>query len=368
MESFIESYGLPFPAFREIMLETHSLVAGSAALALYLQQEGIDPGFVPGDLDIWVRRTIELVSRDGSQRRPASMNSMSLFLIQQGYNLTTKFEPKNNEDYSHLHNIVTILSFVKQDKEIQLIVVNQPNLNIYIHLHFDLSICMTWWDAEENSFKTSIPQSTRRKVMHFHPHMDMDERGQARIQKYRDRGFTLAEEVPCHALVEQDPRLSVGLLSETTAFDVISYEDVNAADFLRQSSYHILLQMGEQLHAFHRNTLCEYLEAHKTHLQPVGYVVDTPHKLSLMSDSLSVFPYSDYSVFILVHAYDFQGKSIYSVQCYTLDGWFMDEAVCTIEPPSAEVVFAAAPSSVPPSGSHPNSQLPLYHADVYWMD
>jgi hypothetical protein len=367
MESFIESYGLPFPAFREIITETHSLVAGSAALALYLQQEGIDPGFVPGDLDIWVRHTIELVSRDGSQHRPANMDSMSLFLIQQGYNLTTKFEPKNNEDYSHLHNIVAILSFVKQGKEIQIIMVNQPNLNIYIHLHFDLSICMTWWDAAENSFKTSIPESTRRKEMHFHPHMDIDARGEARIQKYRDRGFSLME-VPCHALVEQDMRPSVDYLRETTAFDVIAYEDVNAAEFLRQSSYHILLQMGEQLHAFHRNTLCEYLEAHKTHIHPVGDVVDTPHKLSLISDVLSVLPYSDYSVFVLVHAYDFQEKSIYSVRCYTLAGWFVDESVRTIEPPSAEVVFAAVPSSVPHPVPHPNSQLPLYHTTVYWMD
>ena len=354
------------------MLETHSLVAGSAALALYLQQEGIDPGFVPGDLDIWVRHTIELVSRDGSQRRPACINSMSLFLIQQGYNLTTKFEPQNNEDYSHLHSIVTILSFVKQDKEIQLIVVNHPNLNMYIHLHFDLSVCMTWWDATENSFKTSIPQSTRRKEMHFHPHMDIDERGQARIQKYIDRGFSLVEEVPCHALVEQDPRLSTGLLSELTAFDVISYEDVNAAEFLRQSSYHILLQMGEQLHAFHRNTLCEYLRAHKTHLHHVGDVVDTPHKLSLISNILDIIPYSDYSVFGLVHAYDFQGKSIYSVCCYSLDGWFTDDPICTIEPPSADVVFAAAPHPNPHPNSHPdphpNSQLPMYHDDVYWMD
>jgi hypothetical protein len=35
--------------------------------------------------------------------------------------------------------------------------------------------------------------------------------------------------------------------------------------------------------------------------------------------------------------------------------------VCSIDPPSAEVVFAA-PHPVPPP------QLPLYHDDVYWMD
>ena len=365
MESFIESYGLPFHAFREVIIETQSLVAGSAALALYLQQEGIDPGFVPGDLDIWVRHNIELISRNGEQHQHSNINRMSLFLIQQGYNLTTKFEPQNNEDYDQLHNIVTILSLIKEGKEIQLIVVNEPNLRLYITLHFDLSVCKTWWDATQNCFKTHLPSSTRRKDMHFHSGV-IGAREEARIQKYRDRGFTLAE-VPCPSLVVQDMRQSVDYLSEMTAFDVIAYEDVNAAEFLRQSSYHILLQMGEQLHAFHRNTLCEYLKAHETHLHLVGDVVDTPHKLSLVSDILDIIPYSDYSVFVLVHAYDFQEKSIYSVRCYSLDDWFVDDPVCSIDPPSAEVVFAA-PSSVPHSVPHPNSQLPLYHDDVYWMD
>ena len=359
MESFIESYGLPFHAFREVITETQSLVAGSAALALYLQQEGIDPGFVPGDLDIWISHNIELISRDGSQHRPANINRMSLFLIQQGYNLTTKFEPQNNEDYDQLHNIVTILSFIKEGKEIQLIVVNEPNLRLYITLHFDLSVCKTWWDATQNRFKTHLPSSTCRKDMHFHSGV-IGAREEARIQKYKDRGFLLAE-VPCHSLVVQDMRQSVDYLSEMTAFDVIAYEDVNAAEFLRQSSYHILLQMGEQLHAFHRNTLCEYLEAHKTHLDPVGEIVDTPHKLSLVSDILDIIPYSDYSIFVLVHAYDFQEKSIYSVRCYTLDDWFVDDPVYIVDPPSAEIVFAA---DVP----QPALQIPLYHPDVYWMD
>ena len=195
--------------------------------------------------------------------------------------------------------------------------------------------------------------------MHFHSGV-IGAREEARIQKYRDRGFLLAE-VPCHSLVVQDMRQSVDYLSEMTAFDVIAYEDVNAAEFLRQSSYHILLQMGEQLHAFHRNTLCEYLKAHETHLHPVGEIVDTPHKLSLVSDILDIIPYSDYSVFVLVHAYDFQEKSIYSVRCYTLDDWFVDDPVYIVDPPSAEIVFAA---DVP----QPALQIPLYHPDVYWMD
>jgi hypothetical protein len=43
MESFLESYHLEFTVIQELMIQTGSLVAGSAALALYLKQEGIDP-------------------------------------------------------------------------------------------------------------------------------------------------------------------------------------------------------------------------------------------------------------------------------------------------------------------------------------
>ena len=57
MEEFLDSYELPFHAFRTLVTENNALVAGSAALALYLKQEGVDPGFEPNDLDIWVEET-----------------------------------------------------------------------------------------------------------------------------------------------------------------------------------------------------------------------------------------------------------------------------------------------------------------------
>ena len=56
MENFITSYGLPFHDFQELLKKTGAVVAGSAALALYLQQESIDAGFIPNDMDIFVHR------------------------------------------------------------------------------------------------------------------------------------------------------------------------------------------------------------------------------------------------------------------------------------------------------------------------
>ena len=55
MEEFITSYGLPFHDFQELLKRINGLVTGSAALAMYLKQEGIDPGFVPNDIDIFIQ-------------------------------------------------------------------------------------------------------------------------------------------------------------------------------------------------------------------------------------------------------------------------------------------------------------------------
>jgi hypothetical protein len=261
-----------------------------------------------------------------------------------------------DEDYEHLHYIKHILSFVNRTgKEVQLIVVNQSDLLTYITYYFDLSVCVSWWDAQTNTMETMYPETTIKKIMHIHPSLKQGEREEARIQKYKERGFYLWEHIP--ALDVRDLRLDVEILQDTNAFDVIAYEDVNAAQFLRTSGYHILIQMGEQLHAFHRTTLSTYLEEHSAYLAGVGQIVDTPHKLSLPEDFLLILPYSDYSVFRLQLAYTHQNKSIYRVECFTLANWFIDVPNMIIEPSLLD-----HDEPIPPPS------LPLYHPDVYWMD
>jgi hypothetical protein len=54
MEAFISSFGLDATEFTKRLAAAHGLVAGSSVLAQFLRQAGLEPGFEPGDLDIWL--------------------------------------------------------------------------------------------------------------------------------------------------------------------------------------------------------------------------------------------------------------------------------------------------------------------------
>ncbi|NDB85682.1 MAG: hypothetical protein EB127_23720, partial [Alphaproteobacteria bacterium] len=89
MESLLTSYALPFEGFRTLVTQQNALVAGSTALALYLKQEGIDPGFEPNDLDIWVEETHDTWFTSGRVNQLANSTIFTLFLVKHGYDLTT---------------------------------------------------------------------------------------------------------------------------------------------------------------------------------------------------------------------------------------------------------------------------------------
>lgn len=164
MQEFIETYDLPFAPFREIVDTTNSLVAGSSALALYLQQCGVDPGFVPGDMDIWTEDTPELLSRSGAHQNSNLQLFTDLFL-RHNYYVVSKSGPIS-ESYEPLHSITKIYEFVNRDgKKIQLILLREKNLYAYIQRSFDLSICMSWWNSRNNVFETMFPRDTLKKYM-----------------------------------------------------------------------------------------------------------------------------------------------------------------------------------------------------------
>jgi hypothetical protein len=320
MESLISSYGLDFPAFRDLLSTTNSLVAGSAALYAYFQEHGVDPGFVPGDLDIWIEDTRDLIALHGAYEQRGNLYRFSNFLLQQGYNVSSKFQTKHGGDYDQVQHITQIFSFInRQQKEIQLIMITQKNIRDYIEKYFDLSPCVTWWNALENRMKTLSTETLQHK-MYVMPQLEVGPRELARIQKYEARGFKLQEK-PCPAALEADTRVNMNMLAGQKAFDVIAYEEVDAYEFLNESSYHILLQVCDQLQAFHRTTLYDYMKERTTAVPGMGLVVDTPHRQSLPSEILNIMPYSDYSIYELVPFFTENGKSIYTVQCYTIDQW-----------------------------------------------
>jgi len=356
MQAFIESYGLPYEGFRTLMTTTNSLVAGSAALSMYLRQNGVDPGFVPGDMDIWAEDTNDMIDSHAVFRQRSHNVQFTLFLIQNGYNLTDKFEEKQAE-YEPLHQIRHILSFVNREgKEVQLILVHQSNLLAYIKSYFDLSPCVSWWNAAEDVFETEFPRTTLAKQMHVHPSMEVGEREIARIEKYESRGFALTE-FPCAFMTAADPLDRVEELGDAMAFDVFAYDEIKAVDHLKASSYHILVRIGEQYFAYHRNALYDYLQGHVRRMAHIGDCTTLPHKQVVMYPFVSFLPYSDYSIFQLVHAYTFHDRSFYRVECFTTAEWAAKEPGLILDPP-------IEPELIP----EPAVAMPLYHPDVYWMD
>lgn len=371
MEAFIGSYGLPYGPFRELMRTTNALVAGSAALSLYLQQEG-QAGFEPGDLDIWVEDTRQLVASSGAYHQFGNRYLFVNFLIKNGYNVVCKYEPK--AEYESLP-IREILSFINRERKVQVILLAEKDLKGYMR-EFDLSVCMSWWDARTERCETLWPETLRREMFMADAESGSNAASQAhalrkisRIQKYEERGFRLIER-PCPSMGKRDELVGLEELTEK-AFDTITYEEVDCAEFLR-SSWHVLLRVGEQFHAFHRTTLATYLEKHSVHHPHIGKLYDTPHKQTITESAKGWLQWSDYAIVVLVSRETVDignsSKSLHECCFYTVEEWTTDGGAPGVicEVPDVDVLSRCPVREyfrVPL-----RSPLPLYHEDVYWMD
>jgi hypothetical protein len=137
-----------------------------------------------------------------------------------------------------------------------------------------------------------------------------------RIEKYKVRGFTIREP-PCPALKTIDPHEYIEQLERISAFDVFAYEDINAGEFLHQSSYHVLLHIGNQFHAYHRTQLCTYLKGHTREDPEYGSLCELPHKQQIPHSILQILPYSDYSIISLKQVIG----NLYDAEYYTTAQW-----------------------------------------------
>lgn len=371
MQAFLASYGISFEGFRALIDKTRGVVAGSAPLALFLAQEGIDAGFSPSDLDIWVHDNETSYVSPGVVNRHSNLHLYTELLNDNGFAVKRQFVPMESEEYENLHHITRILFFYKGDKMVQVIFLNVSKLYRYILENFDLSVCMTWWNARTDRFETMWPLETPRKEMYRYPmkseRLNAVVRGSARVEKYKARGFTLLER-PCAELTERDRRVSVAALEGQTAFDIFAYEDVDAAEFLKVSTHHILLRVGEQFYAYHRRALHTYFTNHLHVHAQLGELADTPHKQTVLSSAAMEMQYSDYSIAELVPCYTVgsgnQQKSIYAARMYTVEGWIIGVPSCVVEVPNEAVALNGAAANEVPNVA----RLPLYHPDVYWME
>ena len=343
MESFLTEYHIDFLPFQALLRETPSLVAGSSALALYLKSNGIDPGYEPGDIDIW----IEEYAPHGHRVETMFLN----FLFTQGYSLQKVFAntDDNNGQYDFQnHNIRSVVSLIDDhERKIQVITIGERNLKEYIEKAFDLSCCVSWWNATANMFETLSPELTLQKKMYISNKTLQNQyavearsiKMDVRITKYVNRGFQL-EEIPCIVFEQADDRTAltdesfVGL----SAFDLFAYDDVSLCEFLQASAWNIVIKAGDTFQAFHRKQLYTYMVGRETRVSSLEYIYDTPNNQTILQCALEMLLFADYSIYELCSEYSVsispnRQKSMFTLKCYTVAQWLEGKEGLTLAPP-----------------------------------
>ena len=335
MESFLADYDIAFPRFQHLLQTTPSLLAGSSALALYLKENGIDPGYEPGDMDIWIQE----YDVSGTMMETLFRH----FLFEFGYYFQHVFEhdEHNNGQYDFqnftTNHIIKVVSFINdRQKKIQLIIIRVQPLIEYIFHAFDMSVCVSWWNARDNTFETLHPDLTKQRKMYISsPYLQEQEAADnrskkldRRIQKYIERGFTLCEP-ECLALHRMDNRLALQEescpLRGITAFDLFAYDDMDVCEFLK-SSWHIIVKAGDTFQAFHRKTLFDYMGTRHSELPMIGDIYDTPNNQTITSRARETLLHSDFSIYELCSDYSVtispaSQKSLFTLRCYSVAEW-----------------------------------------------
>lgn len=68
MDTLITSLGFDAAEFRTRLAEANGIVAGSSVLAEFLRANGQDPGYEPGDIDIWIYRPCDYLINKALER------------------------------------------------------------------------------------------------------------------------------------------------------------------------------------------------------------------------------------------------------------------------------------------------------------
>lgn len=352
MEDFISSYHIRYDEFQKIISTTNSVITGSGPLACYLKQNGIDPGFEPNNLDIFVETPYDIQGSIMSFLGQQDISKIFHFLIRAGYNAID-----SDKSYESMHNVKFVIELLHPtNKKINIFVVRYHNLIDYIYSHFDLTGCMTWWNADTNTLETVYPEFTSKKEMHpcesYDPNDNMSEHYLLRVEKYKSRGFTFYERPPNYVL-KMDDRSELlnpaNNLHDKTAFDVIAYEDVSCVEYLRSSPWNILLQIGDKYHAYRRDVLYKTMMETEAILPKIGYVYDTPHHHTLTHAALKHILYADYSLYQLDFVYTIsfglnhdKTKSLYTLKCSDLSNYSNQMHNAIVYPPQQEEKEAEA--------------------------
>jgi len=328
LENLITSYGIDYSLFKIRISSSMGVIAGSAALACYLAQEGIDPGFTPNDIDIFIA---------GGLWGYDKSDVTNIVDLLEKYGFAAQESYVHEEDYESLSGIESITSLSNGLNKIQIIVINCLDIPQYIAADFDLTACICWWNLHADRFEAHHPILTKRKEMYqVHSVVDgvEDPKCAARIQKYIDRGFKLIDK-PCQILKTRDMRedLTSKKFEDISVCDIFTLEDTPIKDFLEASEYNIVIKTGkESYHAFDRRVLSDYMRRKIVYIDAhVGDVYQTPFNQCISRLGLERLQYADYSIFELRPDRSVETekgvKSLFSIYCYSVKEWVEEAGV-----------------------------------------
>ena len=335
MESLLTSYNIEFKAFKGMINKLQAVVAGSSALAHYLKQEGVDPGFEPNDLDIFLRGYSEIsLVRGGAVRRIRSLEVATAELLKLGFKQNDKFGAVENEEgyYSSIRKLEKVISFNNDaGKEIQVIIINTGDIKKHIESEFDISACISYWNSEKNTFETFDPYYTKRKEIYMMKEPSDDPKIQAkdrmRLEKYAARGFKIIEG-PCPFVDMRDTRdqLPHEKFEGIDVMDIFTLDEMSIRDYLQRSDWNIVIKSGESYYAFQRKALMDYMKKKESNIGRIGTVYETPFNQCITLEGYHQLRYADYSIYELKSAYSVptyggRVKSMFHLGCYSVKDW-----------------------------------------------
>jgi hypothetical protein len=358
MQGLIESFNLPFDSFRSFVTEHRLIVTGNAATSGYFRQEDLPPYPKEGEMFIWSSPTKEQILLDFLERNNYQVISSVLFadlIFNGGIPLswyTKEYRLFNRINVENVDFDSIIIVRVSQDDD--------PLAMIDSIRRTDTDSLTSWWISETDRFETAHPLLTKAMKVFLHNRVEYVwlNRPMNSVEFYQMIGFTLVDkekddeviEERCRPLSSEDDRKELSSDEEPfedpfdgkKAFDLIAYDDVVIADFLRESKWHMVLQVGETFYAFHRKTLDRMMREHSMMTYSGVILIDTPYRQTITNDVLDVLCYSDYSVMELIHEYDVsindKEKSMYRVTFSTIAQWRVGDIGYLSRPPPKDEI------------------------------
>jgi hypothetical protein len=173
MEAFITSLHLDYKEFRTFAKATSMLVAGEAALFLYLKQEGVSCMMEPYSLSLWTNQVV----------------TVNDFLEPRGY-LRQELEQSH---VTSLEGPVDYIPFVHYPTQRMIHVFPTTSHDLVNHICRTVYITAerTWWNPYTERLQTMYSSEVTQKQVRADPSDRLHVYRSGKLSYYEDMGFTV---------------------------------------------------------------------------------------------------------------------------------------------------------------------------------